>query len=60
MAEGDERGLNERTGSENEVAWTAPGGVAGATETVHDGHGKRCNHSCIRNESDERADDGAN
>ena len=28
-----------RTGAENEVVGTAPGGIAGATETVHIGHG---------------------
>ena len=26
-------------GAGNKVAWTAPGGVAGATETVHEGRG---------------------
>ena len=30
-------GEDGRTGAENEVAWTAPEGVAGATETVHGG-----------------------
>ena len=28
---GDKVGMNGTIGTENEVAWTAPGGIAGAT-----------------------------
>ena len=38
----DAGGRIERIGAENEVAWTAPGCVAGATDTVHDRRGKGC------------------
>ena len=35
----DTGGQTGSSGAKKDVAWTAPGGVAGATETVHDGRG---------------------
>ena len=43
----DAQGRKGRTGVKNEVAWTAPGGIAGATETVNESHGNgRARSSC--------------